>query len=173
MTVIIGAHFDSTTGAASAPAPGADDNASGSVVVLESLRVLAEAGFAPTNTLEFHWYGGEEQGLLGSADVFADYASAGASVISYLNQDMTGYSPSGTPALITDYSDPALTDYLAIIITEYTGTAPNTDACGYGCSDHASADANGFRKFDPFQSNTTSNERDTCQVPYDSRLMNG
>lgn len=113
--------------------------------MLESLRVLAEAGFAPTNTLEFHWYGGEEQGLLGSADIFADYASQGLPVISYLNQDMAGYSPSSTPCLITDYSDAGLNDYLSLIITEYTGTAPNTDECGYGCSDHASANANGFR----------------------------
>jgi leucyl aminopeptidase len=158
--VIIGAHYDSTTGSATSRAPGADDNASGTVVVLETLRVLAEAGFAPTNTLEFHLYGGEEQGLLGSADIFADYASRGASVISYLNQDMAGYSPSGTPCLITDYSDPALNDYVSLIITEYTGKAPNTDTCGYGCSDHASADANGFPAAFPFEDLTDQTSPD-------------
>lgn len=145
-SVIIGAHFDSTSGDASDPAPGADDNASGTSVVLESLRVLAEAGFAPENTLEFHFYAGEEGGLLGSADVFADYKAQGKTVLAYLNQDMAGYSPSGTPGLVEDYSDPALNTYLTLIVTQFTGKAPNTMDCGYGCSDHASADANGFRK---------------------------
>ena len=142
--VIIGAHFDSTTGEATDPAPGADDNASGTVVVLESLRVLAEAGFAPENTVEFHFYAGEEIGLVGSAAVFESYASQGKNIVSYLNQDMTGYQPSGTPCIIEDYTDAGLNDYLAIIVEEYTGKAPNRDECGYGCSDHASADANGF-----------------------------
>ena len=29
----------------------------------------------------------------------------------------------------------------------YIGGAPTSDACGYACSDHASAEANGFREF--------------------------
>jgi leucyl aminopeptidase len=39
------------------------------VVILEALRVLANAKFTPTNTLEFHFYSGEEGGLLGSRDI--------------------------------------------------------------------------------------------------------
>lgn len=114
--------------------------------MLESLRVLAEAQFAPDSTIELHWYGGEEGGLLGSADVFADYKAQGKNITSYLNQDMAGYSPSGTPAIIDDYSDAGLNDFLELIITEYTGKAPNRDQCGYGCSDHASATSNGYRE---------------------------
>ncbi|KAH7308944.1 hypothetical protein B0I35DRAFT_379703 [Stachybotrys elegans] len=142
--VIAGAHYDSTTGSATSRSPGADDNASGSVTVLESLRVLAEAGFSPQSTIEFHWYGGEEAGLLGSADIFAEYSAQGKNVTSYLNQDMAGYSPSGTPTIIEDYSDPDLNEFMNLVITEYTGQAPNRDSCGYGCSDHASATANDF-----------------------------
>jgi leucyl aminopeptidase len=137
--------LDSTTGAAADPAPGADDNASGTVTILESLRVLVEGGFTPENTLEFHWYGGEEGGLLGSADIFASYAAEGKSVIGFLNQDMAGYSESGTIGIITDYSDPGLNEYITLLTVEFTGKEPNTMDCGYGCSDHASADANGFR----------------------------
>ena len=144
---MIGAHLDSTSGQPSSKAPGADDNASGSVVVLEALRVITAAGFTPQNTLEFHWYAGEEIGLVGSADVFADYKSQGKTVLSYVNQDMTGYSPSGTPCVITDNADAGLSDSVTLLVTEFTGQAPNTDVCGYGCSDHASANANGFRKF--------------------------
>jgi leucyl aminopeptidase len=41
----------------------------GIVVILEALRVLANAKFKPTNTLEFHFYSGEEGGMLGSRDI--------------------------------------------------------------------------------------------------------
>ncbi|KAH6617233.1 hypothetical protein F5144DRAFT_498638 [Chaetomium tenue] len=141
--VIVSAHYDSTGGSSSARGPGADDNGSGVVVLLESLRVLANAGFKPKNTLEFHFYAGEEGGLLGSQDVFSSYKSAGKTVLAVLNQDMTGYSPSGKISIYTDYVDSALTAYARVVATAYIG-ATTSDACGYGCSDHASARANGF-----------------------------
>jgi Zn-dependent M28 family amino/carboxypeptidase len=43
---------------------GADDNATGSAAVLALARVLSAT--QPPCTIEFHWYTGEEQGLLGS-----------------------------------------------------------------------------------------------------------
>lgn len=144
--VVAGCHMDSTSGTATSRAPGADDNASGSSVVLETLRVLAEAGFAPENTLEFHWYAAEEAGLLGSADVWSSYKQDGKSVLGYLNQDMVGLSPSNAPGLTTDNVDAGMVEYMRMIIKEYSGVDPIDTACGYACSDHASADANGFRK---------------------------
>ena len=60
--------------------------------------------------------------------------------------DMTGYSPSGKVSVYTDYSDSGLVTYVRKIVTQYTGITYTTDKCGYGCSDHASAYANGFRK---------------------------
>ncbi|KAK0649192.1 hypothetical protein B0T16DRAFT_428046 [Cercophora newfieldiana] len=141
--VIVGAHYDSTGGSATARAPGADDDGSGVVVLLEALRVLANAGYAPKNTLEFHFYGGEEGGLLGSAGVFSNYKSAGKTVLAMLNQDMAGYSPGGKITVYTDYVDSSLTAYAKIVATAYTGTTA-TSSCGYGCSDHASARSNGF-----------------------------
>ena len=59
---------------------------------------------------------------------------------------MTGYSPSGKVSVYTDYSDSGLVTYVRKIVTQYTGITYTTDKCGYGCSDHASAYANGFRK---------------------------
>lgn len=142
-TVIVGAHFDSTAGSTSARAPGADDNGSGTVTILEALRVLANAKYAPKNTLEFHFYAGEEGGLLGSAAVFANYKSSAKNVLAFLNQDMTGYSPNGKITFYTDYVDSSLTTYATKIAESYIG-ATATDRCGYGCSDHASARSNGF-----------------------------
>ncbi|KPM38871.1 hypothetical protein AK830_g7701 [Neonectria ditissima] len=142
--VIVGAHFDSTAGSTTARSPGADDNASGSSVVLEALRVLASSGFKPENTLEFHFYAGEEGGLLGSQGIYANYKSAGKTVLAFLNQDMAGYSPNNKVAVYTDYVDSALTSYVRLIATQYTGATPSTSTCGYACSDHGSARSNGF-----------------------------
>ncbi|KAH8679326.1 leucyl aminopeptidase [Ilyonectria robusta] len=142
--VIVGAHYDSTAGSATARAPGADDNGSGTINCLEALRILANAGFKPKNTLEFHFYGGEEGGLLGSQGVFNSYRSSGETVLAFLNQDMTGYSPGGKATVYTDYVDSSLTSYVILVARQYSGLAVSTSTCGYGCSDHASARAAGF-----------------------------
>ncbi|KFA71418.1 hypothetical protein S40288_04281 [Stachybotrys chartarum IBT 40288] len=145
--IIVGAHYDSTAGSTTARSPGADDNGSGTVTIMEALRVLANARFAPENTIEFHWYGGEEGGLLGSQAVFSNYRTTGRQVLAFVNQDMTGYSPNGRISIYTDYVDASLTAYARLVAQGYTGVATSSDACGYGCSDHASARSNGFRKF--------------------------
>lgn len=72
-----------------------DDNGSGSVMILEVLRVLLSdpkiASGDILNTLEFHWYGAEEAGLLGSQDIFTQYRASSRQVVSMLQQDMVGY----------------------------------------------------------------------------------
>ncbi|KAI0443990.1 Zn-dependent exopeptidase [Xylaria telfairii] len=142
--VIVSAHYDSIGSTTSGRAPGADDNASGIVVVLEALRVLAEAKFAPANTLEFHFYSGEEGGLLGSRDVFNSYVSKGVDVLAVMNQDMTGYSPNNVIAVYSDYGDSNLIAFVKKLVPVYTSLPLSTDRCGYGCSDHASAYSAGY-----------------------------
>ncbi|KAK0100297.1 hypothetical protein ONS95_008255 [Cadophora gregata] len=142
--VVVGAHIDSVGSTSTGRSPGADDDGSGTVTILEALRVLATSGFKPKNTLEFHFYSGEEGGLLGSAAIFSNYRSAGKRVLAMLNQDMTGYSPGGKPVVFTDYTNAALNTYMRLIIRQYTGITAGTSSCGYGCSDHASATSNGF-----------------------------
>ncbi|KAI1359700.1 Zn-dependent exopeptidase [Xylaria arbuscula] len=142
--VVISAHYDSIGSTTSGRAPGADDNASGVVVVLEALRVLAEAGFKPANTLEFHFYSGEEGGLLGSRDVFNSYARSGVDVLAVMNQDMTGFSPNNVIAVFTDYGDSSLISFLQKLVPVYSDLPLSTDYCGYACSDHASAYSAGY-----------------------------
>ncbi|KAJ9144189.1 Peptide hydrolase [Pleurostoma richardsiae] len=142
--VVVGAHYDSTTVSPSGRAPGADDNGSGVVVILEALRVLAKYGFKPKNTLEFHFYAGEEGGELGSFDLWSRYNEEGKSVVAFVNQDMAGYSPSHAVSVFTDYADPGLVAYAQLIARVYTGTEPTSDICGYGCSDHYPAYLYGF-----------------------------
>lgn len=85
--VIIGAHLDSINqmSPSSGKAPGADDNGTGSVNLIEAFRKLAAAGFKPANPVEFHWYSGEEGGLLGSAAIAKEYARLRTQVKSMLN----------------------------------------------------------------------------------------
>jgi len=70
---IIGAHQDSANYLFPLlPAPGADDDMSGSTSILEAFRALAGRGYIPEHgPVEFHWYAAEEAGLLGSQEIVA------------------------------------------------------------------------------------------------------
>ena len=59
--VMLGAHFDSWHAGT-----GATDNASGSVVMLEAVRIIQALGLKPKRTIRIALWTGEEQGLLGS-----------------------------------------------------------------------------------------------------------
>lgn len=98
--IIIGAHLDSRNigsgRTADGEAPGADDNGTGSAVNLEIVKAIAEN---PTMrykyTIHILWFCGEEQGLLGSAQLAKEYQDAGQNIIGMFNNDMIGYtSPS-------------------------------------------------------------------------------
>ena len=61
--VMVGAHFDSWhTGT------GATDNAAGSAVMMEAMRILKTTGLKLRRTVRIGLWGGEEQGLLGSKE---------------------------------------------------------------------------------------------------------
>jgi leucyl aminopeptidase len=155
-TIVVGAHQDSINGQSSTQrAPGADDNGSGSMTILEALRTLLinstiASGQAP-QTIEFHWYAGEEGGLLGSQAIFQNYQTNSRDIKAMLNQDMTGYTQGYKNAnltpkfgVITDNVNAALTAFVKRVITAYTNVAAADDKCGYGCSDHASATKAGY-----------------------------
>jgi hypothetical protein len=59
--VMIGAHLDSWHAGT-----GATDNASGSAVMMEAMRILQSLGAKPRRTIRIALWGGEEQGLIGS-----------------------------------------------------------------------------------------------------------
>ena len=58
---MLGAHFDSWHSGT-----GATDNAAGSAVCMEAVRILQSLGFKPRRTIRIALWSGEEQGLLGS-----------------------------------------------------------------------------------------------------------
>jgi Zn-dependent M28 family amino/carboxypeptidase len=88
--VLVTAHLDSINLAGPAePAPGADDNASGSAGVLALGRVLAEAPTALD--LRMILFGGEEEGLFGSLRYVAALPGPErARIRAVLNMDMIG-----------------------------------------------------------------------------------
>ncbi len=64
--IIIGAHRDHFGRPAGLLFPGADDNASGTAVMLEVARALAKSDLRPQRTILFVSFSGEEHNLLGS-----------------------------------------------------------------------------------------------------------
>ncbi len=59
--VMVGGHLDCWHGGT-----GANDNASGCIVMMEALRILKSVGVKPRRTIRIALWGAEEQGLLGS-----------------------------------------------------------------------------------------------------------
>ncbi|MBK8178550.1 MAG: M28 family peptidase [Planctomycetes bacterium] len=146
--VVIGAHYDSLNGSgASQPAPGADDNASGSGALLEMARVFAGAP-ACEHSLRLVWFAGEEQGLLGSAYNAQQARLAGNEILGMLNTDMNAYRAAGDARdcdFITNNASTALTSFCAATSALYVpGWASVSGSLSGGSSDHASFNAEGF-----------------------------
>jgi len=81
--VMMGAHDDTVNNG-----PGQVDNTSGTVTVLETARTMAQE--RPKRTIKFAFFGGEEEGLLGSnAYVAAHSQDIKDNMIFYENADMT------------------------------------------------------------------------------------
>lgn len=96
--VIIGAHMDhlgiSPRGEVM---NGADDNASGTAVVMEIARLMKLNGTKPKRTVVFALWAGEEQGLLGSRH-YTDYPPYPIEkTVIYINMDMVGQGTGKVP----------------------------------------------------------------------------
>ena len=104
-------------------APGADDDASGTASALEAFAALVTIGFEPEHgPVEFHWWAGEEAGLLGSSDVAEDYRRRGINVTAILNLDETAFvKANSTPAinLVEVGATPELLQWVHKLAEEY------------------------------------------------------
>ena len=80
--VVLSAHLDSWHAAS-----GATDNGTGTLIMMEAMRLLKEAGAAPRRTiLAGHW-AGEEQGLIGSRAFVEDHPEVVEGLQAAFNQD--------------------------------------------------------------------------------------
>lgn len=144
--VIISAHMD-TVEHSSTSRPGADDDGSGSVTVLEAMRLLFASGYTFTNPIYFIWYAAEEEGLVGSQQVVEEFQNKKIKVAGVLHFDLTGYAHQNDPTiwLMEDNTDEKLNKFLASIIKTYVKRPIKYTACGYACSDHASWHDAGYK----------------------------
>jgi hypothetical protein len=85
--VMLGAHFDSWQGGT-----GATDNAAGSAVMMEAMRILKQSGVRLRRTVRLGLWGGEEQGLIGSREyVKAHFADRADMVLKPEHARFSGY----------------------------------------------------------------------------------
>ncbi|KAJ3232700.1 hypothetical protein HDU78_006928 [Chytriomyces hyalinus] len=143
--VILSAHLDSVNAKnpKNGRSPGAEDDASGCGTIFAAFQILVEAGFQVKRPIEFHWYSGEEAGLLGSQKVALSYKKSNIQVAGAYNADETGFTPPGLPRKIgisKDFVNPPLQAFVRTLVAEYGGGDFKIvdESCGYACSDHAS-----------------------------------
>lgn len=144
--IVIGAHYDSYN-TQSDPmdfAPGADDNGSGTVAVLEIARAMVNI---PTRkSIVFIAFDGEEVGLVGSSYYAGMAAATGMDIELMLNMDMIGYNPYSVPDILfmTDFASVAYANLTAQLTTQYTSLWPTVSTAAGGSSDHAPFGQHGF-----------------------------
>ncbi|MGY1607548.1 MULTISPECIES: M20/M25/M40 family metallo-hydrolase [unclassified Geodermatophilus] len=138
--VVATAHLDSVNhdagGGPDVPAPGADDNASGSAGVLQLARSLRDHPAA--EDLRFIVFGGEEQGLLGSRHYVSGLDTAErARLRAVVNMDMIGcLNRTPTSVLLEGAAvSQAVIDGLALAAATYTGLVVEMSLSPWG-SDH-------------------------------------
>lgn len=102
LVYVVGAHFDSR-----AEGPGADDNTSGTAMILEAARVLAKR--PQPATIMFVSFTGEESGLRGARE-FGRRMKDSITVLGALNNDMMGWANDHRMDNTIRYSNPGLRD---------------------------------------------------------------
>ena len=142
--VIICGHYDDMPSGTTSP--GADDNASGTVCVLEAARLLKNINLP--YTVVFAAWDEEERGLYGST-AYADSAFLrGDSIIAVLNFDMIAYDGNNDGALDvnTNTGSMSLANEFAQIVSLYQPTlVPQVTTSLNGGSDHQPFQQKGYK----------------------------
>ncbi len=87
--VVVGGHFDSTSESAGSLAPGAEDNGSGTSLVMELARVSVGQQFE--RTVQFVLFDAEEIGLRGSQHFVDEAVTEGRTIVAAITADMVAY----------------------------------------------------------------------------------
>ena len=152
-TLIIGAHYDHLgfggSGSLSPDAAGevhngADDNASGTAVLIEAARELAAGPRLAQNVL-FIAFTGEERGLWGSAHYVESPLRPLEGTVAMLNLDMVGRVADD---LLTVFGTGTAEEWTGVLDRANAGTESPLDlrynSDGFGASDHSSFYARGI-----------------------------
>lgn len=141
--IMLGAHFDSWHSGT-----GATDNAAGSAVMMEAVRILKALDLPMRRTVRIGLWSGEEQGLLGSRAWVRMHADLAPKISAYLNVD------NGTGRLrgIWDQSNQAVIPIFEQILFPFRDLGVLTVRHGNtGGTDHLSFDAAGIPGFNFIQ----------------------
>jgi peptidase M28-like protein/PDZ domain-containing protein len=144
-TIVVGAHYDHLgRGESGSAAPGskeihngADDNASGTVAMLEVARQLASREKKLPRRVVFIAFTGEERGLLGSAKYVHDPLFPIENTVAMLNMDMVGRMKDDE---LVVYGTGTATEFNGLVDTLNAehGFKIKREAGGFGPSDHSS-----------------------------------
>ncbi|MFH0880210.1 MAG: M28 family metallopeptidase [Lentisphaerota bacterium] len=188
--IVLCAHIDDVP--ASGNAPGADDNASGSLGVLAAAEIMRKYSFE--RTIRFILFTGEEAGLYGS-EAYAQAAdTAGDDIVAVLNLDMLAWDGNGDKKLhlyTRATSSPGYTNDLDIAATFtnvvrtyglHTGIVTRIIAEYSDWSDHASFLDHGFSAicaieedladFNPYY-HTANDTISNIHIPYYTFFVQG
>jgi hypothetical protein len=161
---IVGAHYDSVPGS-----PGANDNASGTVTVLELARQLANSPLS--ERVWFMFFDGEEDGLWGSRRFVEQNLELVRGLKAMLNLDMVGVDVNGSLGIGGSQELRALADCNALQVA--CGSAPG------GGSDHVPFAQAGvpvlffFRGLDPNYHRPTDTVADPLLMAQTGQLVQG
>jgi hypothetical protein len=144
-SIVLGAHYDHLgMGGAGSAAPrvheihnGADDNASGTSVLVEVARHLAGRGKKLPRRLVFIAFTGEERGLIGSARYVRNPLFPLASTVAMLNMDMVGRLQD-QKLIVHGTGTASEFDGLADRFGKQFGFQVTKKPSGFGPSDHSS-----------------------------------
>jgi hypothetical protein len=143
-TVVLGAHYDHLGfGGSNSAAPGekaihhgADDNASGTALLVEVARQLKAAGPLPRSVL-FAAFSGEERGLLGSGHYAANPAVPLTDTVAMVNLDMVGRLVDDRVIVHGTGTGTGLEQLVDRLVAAH-GFGVAKEAGGFGPSDHSS-----------------------------------
>ncbi len=157
--IILGGHGDSINTdneGIHSHAPGADDNAAGIAVLSDIVRVIVKHNYKPKHTIQFIAYAAEEVGIQGSYELARVYRENKTKVLGVIQFDGVNYNVGKTfeMALISDSTNPEQSSFLANLIDKYVKVSWTWEQCGYGCSDHAAWNYEGYRASFPLEAIT-------------------
>jgi aminopeptidase YwaD len=136
--VIVGGHMDHVgMNGAGLVYPGADDNASGTAVVMELARSFAAARTRPARTLVFVLFAGEEQGLLGSTALAERSPFEMNRAVAMLNFDMEGHGGGKAAIGGGEYYPEVWRSFRALLPDSLAAKLVTARAWGGDSSDHA------------------------------------
>ncbi|RLD35021.1 MAG: hypothetical protein DRI83_07315, partial [Bacteroidetes bacterium] len=173
---IVCAHYDDMPPGSTAP--GADDNASGVVGVLETARLLKD--FDLKYTVKFIAFDEEEQGLIGSHAYANEAAGNGDDILGVLNLDMIAYDSDDDyeMSISTNSQSAAFTgEYTSVLATYNFDLTYNYITTG--ASDHSPFWNNGYQailaieNWNDFNAyyHTVNDLFSNCNIPYFNQMV--